>query len=381
MTKDYDAEPIPYRESRPAAHRTVALLAATALALSWCTGSPDKPPHPSPAASTAASESSPSATIACPTDKAFTPDIPKRAEYFYVNTSAAYYSGLKSMIDSPEYDPVDCTLSRLEETPVATWIGDWTGNPTEVARYVHGVTKAAQQQDAIPLFVGYNIPNRDIGQYSADGATEGNEYLARAKGISEGIGNMPAVLVWEPNALTEASQLPQADRQARLNLLHDSLQLFKRSNPQTYLYLDAGHDSWLSAEEAARLLRDVDRGDDLVTRIALNVSSHGRPQEVAEYGKRIAKEFGKPLDILEDTSRSGAVVPNRAQFCNNPHARIGKIVKSYFDPKNPVTQVFVKPPLESDGGCGSDQPEAGRQNPAYLSTLLGLPKPPYTAAN
>src|SRR5581483_7033013 len=58
-------------------------------------------------------------------------------------------------------------LAKIADYGGAEWIGDWTPN---VENWVRKKVKQINKNKAFPLFLAYNIPKRDCGQYSAGGA-------------------------------------------------------------------------------------------------------------------------------------------------------------------------------------------------------------------
>jgi endoglucanase len=54
----------------------------------------------------------------------------------------------------------------------------------------------------VPVFVTYNIPQRDCGQYSAGGVNSAGEYASWIGKIADAIGNNKAAVIIEPDALT-----------------------------------------------------------------------------------------------------------------------------------------------------------------------------------
>src|SRR5207253_10403969 len=70
--------------------------------------------------------------------------------------------------------PEDAALmDRMAAQPIARWIGDWN---TDVRGDVARFTARAVAQAATPMYVAYNIPNRDCGSYSAGGASSADGY-------------------------------------------------------------------------------------------------------------------------------------------------------------------------------------------------------------
>jgi endoglucanase len=275
------------------------------------------------------------------------------------------------------YGDISCQVDKLSQVPVGDWIGDWTSDVTGTVR---ASVERGEADHKMPLLVGYNIPNRDLGQSSAGGAESHQQYLDFVAQFSAGLGDKPAVVVWEPDAVAQAAALAPDEIAARFDLLRQALQMFHDNNPNAVIYLDAGNDAWRSPEQTAELLRQVDGGTGLVTNIALNVSNYGTTEANEKYGRKIADVFGRPLRQLIDVSRNGARVHDRSDFCNNSEARIGQFALSSYRSEADVVTVFVKQPGRSDGngpGCDPAFAPAGQFDARLLMTQLNIPTSPY----
>src|SRR5690606_34389151 len=143
-------------------------------------------------------------------------------------------------------------IGKIADTPQARWLGEWSGD-VEVA--TANFTRAARQRNHVPLFVAYNIPNRDCGQHSAGGAAELGAYRERIQGIANGVTrHWRAIVVLEPDALGHLQQcLDEAAQASRLSMLKSAVEQLE-SLPGVAVYLDAGHSRWVPAEEMARYL-------------------------------------------------------------------------------------------------------------------------------
>src|SRR5437867_1963302 len=65
--------------------------------------------------------------------------------------------------------PADAALmTYVASQATARWIGEWT---RDVRAEVSDVARRAAGVGAVPVFVAYNIPNRDCGNSSAGGAS------------------------------------------------------------------------------------------------------------------------------------------------------------------------------------------------------------------
>jgi endoglucanase len=136
-------------------------------------------------------------------------------------------------------------LEKIASRPQATWIGDW--NP-DVKAAVGAVVDRAERDSALPVFVFYNIPLRDCGQYSAGGSKNTAQYRSWIREAQLGIGSRPAAVVLEPDALGLLDKcLSEADQADRLALLKDAVRVL-RSGAKTAVYLDGGNANGATAD-------------------------------------------------------------------------------------------------------------------------------------
>lgn len=260
-------------------------------------------------------------------------------------------------------------MAKIAPHPTAAWIGDWT---TDVGNYMRRhVTKAAAR-DLVPLYVLYNIPKRDCGQYSAGGASAAGEYRAWISKVASGIGGRKAVVILEPDGLPLLKKcLSPEDQKERTGLIKYAVATLAAQG-RTYVYLDAGHSDWVPADEMAVRLRDA--GIAQATGFALNTSNYKRTEDLIAYGKRVSALVGnKPFVI--DTGRNGNGPPDaqgdtEASWCNPDGRALG--TPPTAETGDPLVHAFlwVKPPGESDGTCNGG-PRAGVFWEAYA---LGLAK-------
>lgn len=260
-------------------------------------------------------------------------------------------------------------LKKIADQPTAAWFGDWTPLVEHaIARYVD----AHARIDALPVFVLYNVPGRDCGQYSKGGAIGSEPYKRWIDGVRKGIGNRRSVAVLEPDALGLLDKcLSHADQKERLGLLRYAVHALE-SLPGAAVYIDAGHDAWLPAEDMAKRLKEA--GIDEATGFALNTSNYRATDALIAYGTAISALTGGRHFIV-DTGRNGngpasAEPGSEAAWCNPDGRALG--IRPTTNTGNARVDAFfwVKPPGESDGTCNKG-PRAGVFWPEYA---LGLAK-------
>lgn len=254
--------------------------------------------------------------------------------------------------------PEDAALmEKMAGQPAAFWVGDWV---PDVGNYVTRQTRKMARGGFLPVYVVYNIPKRDCGQYSKGGASAADEYQRWISSFAKGIGDRRAVVIIEPDALAALDQcLDAADQEERLSLIRYAVSVFAGLG-NTYVYLDAGHSDWVPAEEMARRLKAA--GVARATGFALNVSNYKATADLVSFGTQVSQSVGGKPFIL-DTSRNGNGPPSadaagEGSWCN-PHGRaLGATPTA--DTGNPLVHAFlwIKKPGESDGECNGG-PKAG----------------------
>ena len=109
----------------------------------------------------------------------------------------------------------------------------------------------------LPILVMYNIPNRDVGQYSKGGAAKTREgYLDYVERFAKGIGEDSPIVIYEPDALPHSVSLEKEDMEWRLQLMQESLQMLT-DNCNGIVYIDVGHSKWLHQKDVNELLNKV----------------------------------------------------------------------------------------------------------------------------
>jgi endoglucanase len=199
-------------------------------------------------------------------------------------------------------------IRDLIRTPTAEWYTQ--GTPRGVMQDVRNDVNRAADKGVIPVLVAYNIPFRDCAQFSAGGATTAEEYEAWIDGFAAGIGDLPAIVILEPDGLgiipwynpfadrdtwvapgtlewcqpAEADAATAAsDRFAMLNYAVDAL----KANPNARVYLDGTHSAWLGSGDAADRLIQAGVGD--ADGFFVNVSNYRLDAHLAKYGTWTAK--------------------------------------------------------------------------------------------
>lgn len=245
--------------------------------------------------------------------------------------------------------PSDAALmERLANQPVAKWVNEWVPL-SEVSRTV----ARAASTGATPVFVAYNIPNRDLGSYSAGGAANADAYRKWIREFAAGLGGKRAIVVLEPDAVPQTAKMTAAGRDERFALLRDAIQVLKAAN--AVVYLDAGNARWMSPDAAAAALQSA--GIAQADGFSLNVSNFLSTSVSTAYGEQISRRTGGKHFII-DTSRNGMGGTSSGEWCNPAGQSLGTEPTTQTGHSLVDALLWIKVPGESDGTCNGG-PRAG----------------------
>jgi endoglucanase len=250
-------------------------------------------------------------------------------------------------------------LDKIASQPQARWLGDWNAT-SEVASEVDDATTTMLASGAMPVFVVYNIPQRDCGGLSANGMSAA-AYRAWVTALADGLRGRRAVVILEPDALAETGCLSAADFATRLDLLRFAVATIGAKGG--LVYLDAGQPGWHPAETMAERLASA--GIAGAQGFALNVSNFVATPENVAYGQEISSRVGGKHFII-DTGRNG--LGSNGQWCNPPGRALGERPSTATSSALVDAYLWIKTPGESDGACGG-APASGVWMPDYA---LGL---------
>ena len=241
-------------------------------------------------------------------------------------------------------------MDKIARNSQALWMD---GKVTDVFTAVKNAVATAAAAGAAPVFVAYNIPQRDCGGLSAGGTTI-NGYKGWIAAFANGLAGRKAVVILEPDALTQMDCLSAADQATRVNLIQYALAVLK-AQANVAVYLDGGNSSWKSArDQASRLIRANVAGAD---GFALNVSNFQFTSNSVAYGKAVSDLIGGKHFVI-DTSRNGLGPTPDSQWCNPAGRALGSPNTTVTDDSRADAYLWIKPPGESDGSCNG-APTAG----------------------
>jgi endoglucanase len=216
---------------------------------------------------------------------------------------------------------------------------------------------------AIPVFVAYNIPQRDCGGLSGGNNTSIDQYRTWISNFAAGLAGRRAAVVLEPDALAAMGCLSAADQDTRISLLVYAVRALKAGGAT--VYLDAGHPRWQSASTmAARLTR---AGIAEADGFSLNISNFIGNSENVQYGQALSALVGGKHFII-DSGRNGLGPTADNQWCNPASRALGTRPTTSTGVAGLDAYLWIKTPGESDGACNG-APAAGAWMPEYA---LGL---------
>jgi endoglucanase len=246
-------------------------------------------------------------------------------------------------------------MDRLAKVPVAQW---YVGQDSNIQSAVSSYVSSAASANQMPVLVAYNIPERDCGSYSAGGASSDANYSAWISSFAAGIGNRPAIVIVEPDALAGIDCLSTSDQQARLQLIASAVHTLK-TQTDAKVYIDAGNSNWQSAATMAQRLNSADIAE--ADGFSLNISNFYTTSSSVSYGTQLSQDLGGKHFVV-DTSRNGNGPDSNDDWCNPAGMAVGQTPTLQTGNGLVDAYLWIKPPGESDGQCGAD--EGGTAAPA-----------------
>ena len=258
--------------------------------------------------------------------------------------------------------PADAAqMDKIATGSSARWIGNWN---TNVLGDVSAATTAMSAGGALPVFVAYNIPQRDCGGLSGGNATSATNYKTWITDFANGIGGRKAVVILEPDALAAMDCLSTTDQQMRIDLLKFAVQTFAAKGSIS-VYIDAGHPRWKSAATMSQRL--INAGIAMAQGFSLNVSNFLATADNIAYGTQLSPLVGGKHFVI-DTGRNGLGPTADYQWCNPAGRALGARATAASGNALVDAYLWIKTPGESDGACNGN-PSAGTWMPEYA---LGL---------
>lgn len=272
---------------------------------------------------------------------------PIRGAEFYVNPHSTAADKVAAWLNTRLQDAIQ--MSKIAKGAESKWFGDWNGDiQNDVKKYVSQVTSLGYT----PVMIAYNVPGRDCGSYSAGGSSSDAAYKNWINGFANGIGNMKAVVILEPDALPGMDCLSGSGQTGRVDLLNYAITTLK-SKPNTVVYVDAGNPSWKSTSEMASRLQRA--GIEKADGFSLNVSNFINTDDNIRYGTELSSKLGGKHFVI-DTSRNGS--GSNGEWCNPSNRSLGRYPTTATGNTLIDAYLWLKVPGESDGNCNGG-PNAG----------------------
>lgn len=254
------------------------------------------------------------------------------------------------------------TVGQIFDHPIAFWYGVKNGQVTYPEKSIRRLLNRAAP--ALPVFTIYNLPNRDMGQYSKGGVKTGEGYLEFIDSFCKGIEGYCPIVIYEPDALPHLVDPTEESAKAQLTLMETALRMLSERTG-AIIYIDIGHSNWLSVEQANKLLSSI--SNDRIRGFALNTSNYRSTKESMDFGLRLCEV--RPNDhFVIDTSRNGNG-PFGNEWCNPPGRALGIPPTTETGNEKCDAFLWVKVPGESDGYCNKG-PRAGRFWPEQAENLI-----------
>jgi cellulose 1,4-beta-cellobiosidase len=279
-------------------------------------------------------------------------------------------------------------MNSVREQPTALWL-DRIAAVAKVPAWL----AAAKEQSAeagkpvVPVFVVYDLPNRDCAAKASNGELkieEQGEQRYRSEYIDAIVQHFASnpdqriVAIIEPDSLPNLISNLGVEKCALSKdvYIHSVAYAVSRlSLPNVALYVDAAHSGWLGWEANQRRMvglvkemLDLAGGVDRIRGFATNVSNYNAL--TGDWGKRLESSNPAPnelmyvdmlrgtlndmglgdMHIVVDTSRNGqAEIRSRwGNWCNIRGAGIGE--RPSIAPRPGIdAYLWIKPPGESDG--------------------------------
>ncbi|GAB2599165.1 glycoside hydrolase family 6 protein [Kribbella endophytica] len=262
---------------------------------------------------------------------------------FYVDPSSNPAVWVRN---NPSHADAALIRSRIAEQAGGRWFGNWSG---DIRAAVSAYTSAADAADKLPILVAYNIPGRDCGSHSGGGAGSPAAYRTWISAFAAGIGNRPAVVVIEPDALAQLDCVPAAEKKTRTDLLKYAVNELAAKAPNTWAYMDGGNATWIDAAEMARRLKLVEVGK--IRGFALNTSNYYPTADSVAKGNAIRGALGSNAQFVVDTSRNGN--GSNGEWCNPAGRKLGETSRDGSHLSGTLDMLlWLKVPGDSDGDCG-----------------------------
>lgn len=259
----------------------------------------------------------------------------------------------RALPDIPEGTDAHAATTYLAQQPTAYWITPEVDPIEDVAARTQNLLAEARNAGRPLAIVIYGLPERDCSAGLSGGGlyddAQYDEWTTIIGNVLRTAPDVQKIVILEPDSLALAPECGNV--QERTNQLREAIGRLDSTN--TWIYVDGGHSTWLSIDMMASLINGLGMND-VIRGFATNVSNYNDTVYEFDYSHRLSEATGG-LNALIDTSRNGA--GSNGEWCNPPGRLIGAPGGTYGDDVVD-TNLWIKPPGESDGTCNGG-PVAG----------------------
>jgi len=248
----------------------------------------------------------------------------------------------------------------IAQQPVATWLGSWLSD-AQLVKKIDSTVAAAEKAGSTPVFVTYNIPNRDCGSHSAGGSADNAAYLRWNALVASRLAGHRVAVVVEPDALSLITNCPAQTNGREATIASAVRTLADAGVPA---YIDAGNSNWVPPQTMAARLKAA--GVDRARGFATNVSNYYPVEAERGYADKVSALVGGAHYVI-DTSRNGRGW--RGDWCNAPGAGLGVVPRVQDGTTRLDALLWIKTAGASDGPCNGG-PAAGQWYAAYAVQLV-----------
>ncbi|MEU5534997.1 glycoside hydrolase family 6 protein [Streptomyces sp. NPDC020362] len=260
----------------------------------------------------------------------------------------------------------------LAKRPTARWFGDWN---KDIRSEVDACVTAAAAAGRLPILIACNMFNRDSIGESSGGTTSPNAYRVWIDALAAGTGDRAATVIVEPDSLAQLGILPtEAARADRTSLVFHAAES-PAACPVVSACLDGGNATWIKPDTMAERLTAAKVAK--VRGFTVGVANFHATDVSCTNGHQVAgahSSLGVPgARFVIDTSRNGSgsldTDSRHVDRCNPAGRRLG--IPSSLRVGDADCWLWVKPPGDSDGRCGTG-PEipAGTFSSFLAETLI-----------
>lgn len=318
----------------------VALLFGALVSTTVGSSRREAQPAPSPTASQPVSSEA-TATVTTATIRSASPETVYRGGLYVEPWGAAAQAAKELAKDGT--DEQRAAAETIAEQSVAIWLSSFYDDE-ELLALIDRNLVGSRKTGTTPVFVTYDIPNRDCGGKSAGGTEGSKEYLRRNQLVADALQGQRAVVLVEPDSLGQLETCPDQTK-GRTKTLSSAVTQFYRAGVPAYL--DGGNSSWIDGDVMAERLRAA--GIDHARGFFTNVANYQTEDDERAYAEDLAEDLGDDVHYVVDVGRNGTGW--RGTWCNGKGAGLGRTPRVAEKGQHIDAFLWVKTPGASDGRC------------------------------